>query len=141
MRSGSLWLGRSEKNAHDRRLRNEPRLYLWYILSGLPGSHYDQQAYKKNNLQSDKMEGLSSCYVEPRSSAHNRPLCKFVSVALLRLNSRGSDSFKVIPLKMMYYTDFFQIWHKCQPYIGYSITAIKRWGPRACFFARACFRL
>ena len=104
-----------------------------HISSGLPGSHYDQQAYKKNNLQSDKMEGLSSCYVEPRSSAHNRQLCKFVSVALLRLNSRVSGAFKVIPLKMMYHTDFFQTWHKSQPRIGHSKTAIKRWGHRLVF--------
>ena len=99
---------------------------------GLPGSHYDQQAYKKNNLQSDKMEGLSSCYVGALSSAHNRQLCKFVSVALLRLNSRGSDSFKVIPLKMMYHTDFFQTWRKSQPCIGHSKTAKKRWCHRLC---------
>ena len=105
---------------------------------GLPGSHYDQQAYKKNNLQSDKMEGLSSCYVGPLSSAHNRQLCKFVSVALLRLNSRGSDSFKVIPLKMMYYTDFFQTWHKSQPCIGHSKTAKKRWCHRLLFALCAC---
>ena len=34
---------------------------------------------------------------------------------------------------MMYYTDFFQTWHKCQPYKGHLKTAIqvKRWGHRA----------
>ena len=28
-----------------------------------------------------------------------------------------SFTVKVIPLKMMYYPDFFQSWHKCHPYI------------------------
>ena len=40
---------------------------------------------------------------------------------------------------MMYYPDFFQTWHKCQPYIAHSKTAIKRWGHRACFrLGRVC---
>ena len=42
--------------------------------------------------------------------------------------SESKAQFKVIPLKMVYYPDFFQTWHKCQPYIGHSKTAIKRWG-------------
>ena len=44
---------------------------------------------RKTTCKNVKMEGLSSRYVEQRSSAHNRQLCKFVSVALLRLNSRS----------------------------------------------------
>lgn len=32
---------------------------------------------------------------------------------------------KVIPLKRMYYLDFFPTWHTCQQYIGHSKTAIK----------------
>ena len=41
-------------------------------------------------------------------------------------------TLKVISLKTMYYPDFFQPWHKYQPYIAHSKTAIKRWGHRAC---------
>ena len=44
-----------------------------------------------------------------------------------------SQCFMVILLKRMYYQDFFQTSHKCQPYIGNSKTTIKRWGHRACF--------
>ena len=33
----------------------------------------------------------------------------------------------------MYHPDFFQTWHKSQPYIGHSKIAIKRWGSYACF--------
>ena len=32
---------------------------------------------------------------------------------------------KVIPLKRMYYLDFFPTWHTCQQYIGHSKTALK----------------
>ena len=34
---------------------------------------------------------------------------------------------------MIYDQDFFQTWHKRQPRIGHSKTAIKRWGHRGCF--------
>ena len=34
---------------------------------------------------------------------------------------------------MIYDQDFFQTWHKRQPRIGHSKTAIKRWGPVVVF--------
>ena len=43
-------------------------------------------------------------------------------------SSLNSREFKVTPLKRMYHPDFFKrTWHNCQPCIGHSKTAIKRW--------------
>jgi len=38
----------------------------------------------------------------------------------LRIKYYKITKFKVIPLKRMYYPDFFQTWHKCKPYTGRS---------------------
>ena len=45
----------------------------------------------------------------------------------------------------MYYPDYFQTWHKCQPYIGHLKATIKRWVTVLIFALRArnseCFFL
>ena len=77
----------------------------------------------------------NTCRAQCRMDITNAAMTASLSVDIfpeIVLKLLVEMTLKVISLKTMYYPDFFQPWHKYQPYIAHSKTAIKRWGHRAC---------